>query len=754
MSDRRSALGANAWLFLFLVLPAALDGQTLQAEGGWIYDDAELTRIDITLTETALEALYADPFSDVEQKAGFTFTRGQQSESLADVGIRFRGNTSRYKEKKTFRVSFNTFVPGRKFHGIEKMNLNAETNDPSMVRSKLSWELFSYLGVPGARSNHVLLYINNSFYGVYINTEHIDEEFTRSRFGNNDGNLYKCLWPADLGYLGLDQDAYKFEHEGRRAYALTINEKWDDYQDLADLIATLEQESGAQFMEELEKCMNVQRYLKVMAVDVMTGNWDGYIGNQNNYYLYRDPLTGRFEYVAYDLDNTFGIDWLGEDWSDRSIYQWHREERPLYEKILEQDRYKLQYTAYIKKLAAFMSSAGLRQEVERWRSQIRPWVSQDPYYPLDWGYSMADFDHALDSGRGGHLCYGVFEYALLRVTSALEECIQADAAPLVSYARVTPSPGRIRIDWSVENDSAGFTTRLHYHINQGDWLSREQAGAAFTDPESGILNFADSLEDLGEADQVELYLTARDQGGQETRYPAATLSVSFPLPGGPLLINEFMASNSSAVADEYGEYDDWVEIYNPAPQGIWLGDLFLSDDAGKPGKYRFPASTIGPDSYFVVWLDGQVEQGAKHAPFKISRDGEHLRLSRRPAEGFAVMDSLSFGPQQSDVAMGRTTDGGSDWMAFAQPTPGFSNLSTGKEEFQAERTGLILYPNPVTGDILYFSHPVSGRIFSATGREMLRIEEALQADVGALDPGFYLLYPDEGQVLRFVVARH
>ena len=60
-----------------------------------------------------------------------------------------------------------------------------------------------------------------------------------------------------------------------------------------------------------------------------------------------------------------------------------------------------------------------------------------------------------------------------------------------------------------------------------------------------------------------------------------------PTPGAPnsagstppvLFINEFLASNDTTNADEAGEYDDWVEIFNPGPPAVNLGGLFLSDD--------------------------------------------------------------------------------------------------------------------------------------------------------------------------------
>jgi len=192
-------------LFAAIALfPQITNGQLQHPEDGFVFDDSEVPRIDITISSSNLTNLYADPYSDNEYKALFIFTRNDSTEGPIEIGLRLRGNTSREKDKKAFRVSFNTFDRGGNFHKIEKMNLNAETNDPSLIRSMLSWHLFRYLGVPGSRSNHVLLYINDAFYGVYINTEHIDERFVKSRFGTNDGNLYKCLWPADLTYLSVD----------------------------------------------------------------------------------------------------------------------------------------------------------------------------------------------------------------------------------------------------------------------------------------------------------------------------------------------------------------------------------------------------------------------------------------------------------------------------------------------------------------------------------------------------------------------
>ncbi|MDF1575132.1 MAG: CotH kinase family protein [Bacteroidales bacterium] len=741
---------------LFLTLLAGshpAHAQVIHPDAGFLFDDAGLPRIDLTISGSNFQSLYADPESNTEYYAVFNFTRGDSTVGPLGVGLRFRGDTIRNKEKKSFRISFNSMDAGADLHGIEKMDLNAEVNDPSLIRSKLGWELFRYLGVPGSRSNHVLLYINNDFFGIYLNTEHIDERFTKSRFDNNDGNLYRNLWPADLAYLGASPEVYKYEYDGRRAYALRKNEKWDDYEDLALLIGTLDQYSGESLKGALEGLINVQQFLKVLAVDMITGNWDGYSGDKNNYYLYRDQVSGRFEYIPYNLENSVGIDFRGVDWSTRSIYNWNLNLRPLYEKILEVEQYRDQFTAYVRGLAAYVVSATFNNELLRWRDQIRPFVGLDSYYTRDWGFSSDDFEAALTGGWGSHVTHGVQEFLLARSASALTEAIQVDAFPLFSHVRVKPRQGRIDLDWTVEDENPDAVTALHYRIDGGGWTTRLRSYPDLTDPVSGSSTYLDTLFSLADTTSVELYFTATDLGGQETRYPDTTLLINFPLIAGPLYINEFVASNQTVKSDEYGEFDDWVEIYNASDTPVWLADYYLSDNMGSPGKYRFPEEFLPAGGFYLVWLDDQEEQGVNHATFKISKEGEELRLSERPSTGYHLVDSVTFELQEQDVSMGRLVDGGLEWIAFTSPTPRYSNLSTGEQDQPAPREPLSIFPNPVSEGVFHFNKRVSGAIYKLSGQKMMELVNTERAQVPQLNPGVYIFRSAEGESVKIIVSR-
>ncbi len=121
-----------------------------------IFDDTQLATIQIFIDPDSLALIYApgNEENDHEYPARFIFRNAAVHDSVENIGFRLRGNTSRYAAKKSFKVSFNTFERGRKFYRLEKLNLNGEHNDPSVIRAKLCWDLFKTMQVPSSRAFH------------------------------------------------------------------------------------------------------------------------------------------------------------------------------------------------------------------------------------------------------------------------------------------------------------------------------------------------------------------------------------------------------------------------------------------------------------------------------------------------------------------------------------------------------------------------------------------------------------------------
>jgi hypothetical protein len=137
-------------------------------------------------------------------------------------------------------------------------------------------------------------------------------------------------------------------------------------------------------------------------------------------------------------------------------------------------------------------------------------------------------------------------------------------------------------------------------------------------------------------------------------------------------INEFMAINGDTIADEAGEFDDWIEVLNRDSSPLDLGGLFLSDNPTNLNKWVFPAGTqVGAGESILVWADGDESQGPLHADFKLSGSGETIILTSD--DGTTVLDAFYFGTQQENVSSGRLFDGQSEWVTFAEATPASSN---------------------------------------------------------------------------------
>lgn len=724
-------------------------------ENGEVYTNEVVPRIDIFIHPDTLTWIYENVESDHEFRAVFVFNNGNVHDTIHDIGFRLRGNTSRYSQKKSFKVSFNTFISGRKYHGVEKLNLNGEHNDPSITRAKLCWNIFRESNIVSPRSSHTEVYINGNYHGLYINVEHIDEEFVKTYFGNNDGNLYKCLWPADLTYRGSDPDLYKFTSGDRRTYELKINEEEDDYSDLAEFIDILNNTPIAQLPCELEKVFNVQDYLKIAAIDVLTANWDGYIYNKNNFYLYRNTATGLFEYIPYDVDNTFGIDWFGIDWASRDIYNWAHssEPRPLFTRLMQVAEYKAQYTYYLKQaIAEVTGKQSLMDYMFAVREQIRPYVADDPYYPLNYGYNIESFNTSFTSGTGAHVPVGLQPYIQNRNSIALSQAQNTNAAPMIKYITHNSPPAlqQMVVSASAEDESLN-SVMLEYRINNGSW---EQTTMTDNGQNGDILAgdgiYSVGLPGMASGTLFEFRIKATDNNQVTSTKPCEPIQYNVPVTNPMMLyINEFMASNSSTIADEYGEYDDWVEIYNGSNQDIWLGDKYLSDNLNNPVKWAFPDTTIAAGGFLLVWADGQPAQGPMHTPYKLDKDSEEIGIFNNLASGYAQIDAIIYNSQSTDISMGRVTDGAFEWKFFSNPTPGSSNSLVGIIE--NPELSFNIWPNPVVNGTLFLSETIDFEIFEITGRRLFEIKNSNQVDVSTLQPGIYLLRSSDARSAKFII---
>ncbi|MHC4745157.1 MAG: CotH kinase family protein, partial [Planctomycetota bacterium] len=149
--------------------------------------------------------------------------------------------------------------------------------------------------------------------------------------------------------------------------------------------------------------------------------------------------------------------------------------------------------------------------------------------------------------------------------------------------------------------------------------------------------------------------------------------------GIPLVINEFMASNSGGDLDPQGQDDDWIEIYNAGDEAIDMAGMYLTNNLDNPEKWRIPdvfsrLTTIQPGGHLIIWADIDEEDypAGLHASFRIDAGGGELGLF--DSNSAILIDKVDFPDQTPNISYGRFPDGNEVWQFFAFPTHRATNI--------------------------------------------------------------------------------
>ncbi len=230
-------------------------------------------------------------------------------------------------------------------------------------------------------------------------------------------------------------------------------------------------------------------------------------------------------------------------------------------------------------------------------------------------------------------------------------------------------------------------------------------------------------------------------------YESAILMKDFtpPEPISGLYINEFMASNDVAYADEHGDFDDWIEIYNSNDHPVDIGGLYITDDLTDPTAWQIPdtypdSTTIPAGGFLVLWADKESEQGVLHCELKLSGGGEQIGLVQDFMGDTLFVDSLTYTDQRTDTSYARIADGGSEWGFFAPSSPGESNTNGTLVSISERPDPMVTdyklnqnYPNPFNPTTtIEFSVKLAGKttltVYSVTGQKVATL---LNKDVKA-----------------------
>jgi len=246
---------------------------------------------------------------------------------------------------------------------------------------------------------------------------------------------------------------------------------------------------------------------------------------------------------------------------------------------------------------------------------------------------------------------------------------------------VPSSTDSVSVTTAASDDSALASVTLHYDAGFGD-----QAIAMFDDGNSGDGLAGDGvygalIPAFANDTIVKYWIHATDDLGASTVEPVPApvtthvYVVGYTPP--PLVVNEFMASNSTFIEDpdEPLAFADWLEIYNGGTSPVSLDGMYLGDNLLFPTMFALPNGLVVPaDGHLLLWADGEPLQGIDHLGFKLAAIGEQIGIVDVDARGNVLVDVVSFGPQLTDVAEGSCPDGYAVVQVLLTPSPGTPNL--------------------------------------------------------------------------------
>lgn len=480
-----------------------------------LFQDSIVNMIHVEVEDNDLAEILAQPDQRVEKKANIIFVQGSRRDTIPYTGFRLKGQTSRFNPKKSYKLSFDAYEKDRKYSGVKKLSINAYWNDPSHLRPHMAGKLYREMGVVACRSAFSELYINGEYVGFFNLVEHIDEEFLMYNFACNEGNLYK-VQGGSLSWFGDDPDSYGMEATDTGIYRLKTNKKKADFSGLIHFIEVLNNTPDEDFECAIREVFNVEDFIKMAAVDVFTANWDGYIINRCNYYLYENPLTQKIDFIPYDLDNTFGLDWIGIDWADREVYNYSKREitlfdpeqysgladgeyaflnninsyfqtdtlRPLYTRILNVPEFRDYFSWCLGQLLEKkVHNHAIIDEIDGYFEKLYPYIVKDEYDNYSPEEVRVSIDSSLDKMEHfsftDHLFlpYGFKEFIRLNSQNIEKQLEEKEPPLLVGHIGYKPYP-----------DKASFILQV--------WGAEAKEIAVFVHPLSGT-DRKISLEDTG-----------------------------------------------------------------------------------------------------------------------------------------------------------------------------------------------------------------------------------------------------------------
>ena len=265
------------------------------------FDTSRLVKIDLKVETADWDKLRVQHRSLVktlrtdippsEQKKPFSYVSANLTIDGTDIGrvaIRKKGFVgSLDHDRPSLKIQIDQYEKKKMFAGVDTLTLNNNKQDGSRVHQLVGYQFFRAAGLPASHCNLALVSVNGKSLGVYSNVESLDKHHLRRSFKSVKGTLYEGT-VCDFHVHSLLRFERKFG--SKKAIASIKN---------ASIALDSDDRS---ILDKLGRHLDLDRFYRFWAAEVLVGHWDGYVSNKNNYFVYFDSKSERLHFLPWGLD--------------------------------------------------------------------------------------------------------------------------------------------------------------------------------------------------------------------------------------------------------------------------------------------------------------------------------------------------------------------------------------------------------------------------------------------------------------------
>ncbi|KAF9098411.1 hypothetical protein BGX27_000798 [Mortierella sp. AM989] len=280
------------------------------------FDDSQIATIHVTADPAIFEDMVAHPLEDRKAiKAGFRYIGANTVYSAEEVKLKISGHGSRKFQKLSLRIKFDD-EKGETFFDRPIIKLRAQAFDPTLIREKLYIDALNSAGVPTSQAAWVRVYVNGKPFGFHLMVEDIETPYIRGTIhhGSSEpeelGSLYQMGshvlgQEATLQYAGPNTtdyhpEIYSNKNRGDNTKAEPMAQLISFFKDLQEYDPSLG--GGIKFWNSR---LDLDGFLRSMAMEYLGGAWDAYWWKGNNFFMYFNPTENRWQFLPTDFDSTF-----------------------------------------------------------------------------------------------------------------------------------------------------------------------------------------------------------------------------------------------------------------------------------------------------------------------------------------------------------------------------------------------------------------------------------------------------------------